>query len=167
MENDRIPLLERAGEVIGFAREYVEKRIELYQLQVAEKIVQTLSSLITYFLLFIFFILALIFASVAAGFFLATALGSSGWGFAIVTGFYTLLAILLFLFRRPMILDPVLSMVLQNLREEDGPADGTGITNKQNQPEHGTVQGYSESGGSAHAQSATEGGNQSFPAGGQ
>lgn len=120
---DQPSLLERAGETFGYLQQYVEKQLELYQLEITERVVQLLSSLITYFLLLTIFGLVVLFGSMAAAFYLAAAFGSQGLGFLIVMGIYALLAVLLFVFRRQVILNPVLQMVLGSMQGNDKPED--------------------------------------------
>lgn len=119
MQDENTPIIERAGEAFGYLREYVEKRIELYQIELTERLVETLSTLITSFLLLIIFGTVVLFGSLSAGFYLAEILDSLWLGFLIVTGFYALLALILSLFKRQLILNPILRMVIDLLRVEE------------------------------------------------
>ena len=115
---DDTPILEKAGETFGYLREYVEKKIELYRLEVTEQVVETLSTLITSFLMFAIFGIVILFASLSAGFYLAEVLDSMWLAFLIITGFYALLALILSIFKRQLILNPILRMVIDLLRRE-------------------------------------------------
>jgi energy-coupling factor transporter transmembrane protein EcfT len=118
MQNET-SVLEKAGETFGFVQQYIEKRIELYRLEVTQKVVTTLSSLIASFFLLSIFGFVLVFGSISAGFYLAAALDSFGLAFLIVTLFYALLALILFIFKRQFIYNPILRRVLNLFREEE------------------------------------------------
>lgn len=118
MQNES-SILEKAGETVGFAQQYIEKRIELYRLELTEKVVITLSSLIASFFLLSIFGLVLIFGSISVGFYLAAAIGSYGLAFLIVTIFYALMALILYIFKQQLILHPILRRVIDLFREEE------------------------------------------------
>ncbi len=116
---DKTPVTEKAGETFGYLREYVEKRIELYRLEFIEEAVEGVSTLITSFLLLAIFGIVLIFASVSVAFYLAEVLDSNWLAFSIVTIFYAVLALALFLFKRQLILNPILRMVIGILKGKE------------------------------------------------
>lgn len=119
MQDENMPIIEKAGETFGYLREYVEKRIELYRVEIAEQLVESLSTLITSFLLLIIFGTVALFGSLSAGFYLAEVLDSLWLAFLIVTGFYALLALILSLFKRQLILNPILRMIIDLLKGEE------------------------------------------------
>jgi uncharacterized membrane protein YqjE len=77
---------------------YVEARIELTKLEIKEDIAKGLSKVLLFILMGAVFFLFIILISVAVAHLIAKSIGAFG-GFAIVAGFYLLLAILLFAFR--------------------------------------------------------------------
>jgi len=81
-------------ETKGKLHQYIKRRILLVQLQVADKASRIASALITAVLLIVIGLFVLIFASFAAGYWLASLTGSLAAGFGIVTLFY--LVVLLF-----------------------------------------------------------------------
>jgi len=117
MDNSR-PLLEKAGETFGYFQDYVEKRLELLQLELTERVIRILSVLITAFLLLSIISLFLLFISISAAFFIGEHLGSPATGFLAVGGIFGLLALLLYVFRKPLIVQPILSMIIGEFREE-------------------------------------------------
>ncbi len=117
MDNNR-PLLEKAGETFGYLQHFVEKRIDLFRLEMSERVIRILSVLITGFLLLSIVGMFTLFASIAISFYIGNSLGSTGSGFLIVAGAYGLLALLLYLFRRPLIVQPVLALIIGEFREE-------------------------------------------------
>lgn len=85
-----------AQEIIGKVKEYIEVRKELAILSAVEKGSQLLTNLITSGLVFLFGVLAILFGSFALGFYLSELIGNTYSGFLIVTGFYLLLAIIIY-----------------------------------------------------------------------
>ncbi|MHB1176784.1 MAG: phage holin family protein [Daejeonella sp.] len=85
-----------ARKIAGKVKEYVEVRKELAILSAVEKGSQLFANLITDGLVLLFGILAILFGSLALGFYLSELLGNTFSGFFIVTGFYFLLAIVIY-----------------------------------------------------------------------
>ena len=84
-------------EIISKLKEYVEVRKELAILSAVEKGSQLFANLLTDGLVLLFGWLTLLFGSFALGFYLSELLGNSYAGFLIITGFYFMLAIALYL----------------------------------------------------------------------
>lgn len=118
MEENNSSLLERAGETFGYLQQHIQKRLELYQLEITEWSVRIISSLTALFLISGFLGLIVLFGSLAIGFFLSEWLGSQGLAFLILTGFYLLLTIIIFVFRRQLITHPILHLLLKEIQEE-------------------------------------------------
>lgn len=83
-------------EIIGKVKEYIEVRKELAFLSAVEKGSQLFANLITDGLVVFFGMLAILFGSFTLGFYLSELIGNSYAGFLIVTGFYLLLAIIIY-----------------------------------------------------------------------
>jgi hypothetical protein len=115
---DERPLLEAMGESYGYLRAYVEKRIELMRLELIEKVALTASTLLLLAAMgfIFFFILGLL--TIALGFFLEPFVGSLAVSFLILAGIYALVGVLIFLLRKPLIIQPVLDMVIRILDED-------------------------------------------------
>ena len=87
---------------------YLEKRIDLFKLHLVEELSRFTAGFalklgIMYLLLFV-----LLFISLAGALFLGELLGSYGWGFAIVAGFYLLLVLVFSFLRRTCIERPLI-----------------------------------------------------------
>ena len=111
-------LLEKAGETFGYFQHYLEKRIDLFRLELTERIIRILTVLITGFLLLSIIGMFTLFASIAVAFYVGESLNSPGTGFLIVAGAYGLLALLLYIFRDTLIAQPILSIILAEFQEE-------------------------------------------------
>jgi len=106
------------GESYGYLRSYIEKRIELMRLELIEKVALTASTVLLLGAMgfIFFFILGLL--TVALGFFLEAYVGSMALSFLILAGVYALIGVLIFLLRKPLIVQPVLDMVIRILDED-------------------------------------------------
>ncbi|SKC76847.1 phage holin family protein [Ohtaekwangia koreensis] len=77
---------------------YVETKVELMKLEIKEDLAKGLSRVAVFIVLAFTFVLFIVFFSVAVAFKLGESMGTFG-GFAVVAGFYLLLAIVTFLSR--------------------------------------------------------------------
>lgn len=112
-------VLESAGEVYGYIRIYLKQHLEYYKLDIAERISKAISAAITMIVLLMLFFMMLGFLSVAAGFYLAERLGSTWEAFLIIAAAYFVLTLLVALFRRFVITNPVLSRVIKVFFSEE------------------------------------------------
>ncbi len=78
---------------------YLEARIELVKIEVREEIVKVISQGLKLVLLFLSFFLFLLFFSMGVSHFMSSYLNSTSAGFWIVSCFYGLSGLILFLFR--------------------------------------------------------------------
>lgn len=81
---------------------YVETRIELTKMEIKEDLAKGLSKVALFLLLGAVLSLFVVLISIAVAHLIAKSLGPFG-GFAVVAGFYLLLGLLIFAFRRPII----------------------------------------------------------------
>jgi hypothetical protein len=106
-------------DLVGHARQYVEKRVELGKLQLVEK-GSLLSGEVVARLTFAFlWLTVLAFFSVAAALYLGEIFGKSYLGFACVAGAYALVGLLFYLNRDRWIKRPVAGGVIRSLLKED------------------------------------------------
>lgn len=112
-------LLEQLGESYGYVEQSIESRIELAKIKVTEKSAVALSSLVSIVILVLLLVFALFCLTVAAGFGLVSLLGSPGLAFLAMAGFFTLIGIILIIFRKSIITNPITSMIIQQIFSED------------------------------------------------
>ncbi len=110
-------LLQQAGESFEYANQYVQKQVDLFKLESAERIAKTTSSLVTAAVLFMIATLVIIMLSITVGIWLGSLLGTYSGAFLIVTGLYTLAGLLVYFFREQLVTNPVLSNVLESFFE--------------------------------------------------
>lgn len=111
-------ILQSAGETIEFARQYARQQMEYYRLEIAERTAKTTAQLITSMVVAIVVLVALIMLSIAGGFYLGSLLNSFALAFLCITGFYALLAFMVYVFRRKVITNPILTSILQTILEK-------------------------------------------------
>ncbi|MBR9921220.1 MAG: phage holin family protein [Bacteroidetes bacterium] len=107
-------ILEQAGESLEYVKQYVSNQQKLLKLEIAERSARMMSGMVLGLSLALIGLMSLGFVSVALAFWLTQITGSAITGFLIVGGFYLVLAIVLYVFRKPIIVNPVLSRVIQN-----------------------------------------------------
>lgn len=99
------------------ARDYVKAEIDLVRIELTEKLSDILATVVTRFVLYIAFILPVIFAFLALGYYLSELLDSKALGFLAVTGVMIILLLLLFALRKPLIKGPIQDGLIKGLSE--------------------------------------------------
>lgn len=112
-------LIEDVGEGIGYIRAFVEQEIESAKLTAAEKISLATSSVMTGLILTLLVGTILLFASLALAYFLGTVLGSFALGFLSVSGIYLIVLLIVYIFRKRLITDRIVEVVIQFLFDEE------------------------------------------------
>ncbi|MEZ4947864.1 MAG: phage holin family protein [Saprospiraceae bacterium] len=112
---ERDSLLEKSGEIYTYAREYLNLKLEYFKLEMGEKTGKVASSLITMGILSVVFIFILLMFSLATGFYLGEQMDSYPLAFLILTGFYLVAGLILFVFREKWITTPLVKMIINEL----------------------------------------------------
>jgi hypothetical protein len=95
--------------------EYLEVKVDLVRLHMAENISRILSNIATSAIIVDLILLIIIFLSLAAGLFIGSKLNSNELGFLCVSGFYFLLLILFLIFRKKIVEKPVVRNIIRLL----------------------------------------------------
>ena len=112
-------ILESAGEAYAYAKVYIKQQLEYYKLEIAERLSLTLSSMITLVMILMVMLLFVLFLSFSLAFFLSDKLGSYSQGFLVVSGVHALVAIVVVLFRRQLITNPILSRIIKTFFQKE------------------------------------------------
>lgn len=108
------------NELIGSLKEYVETKVEIAKLQLADKAGTAVGSMISFIILLILVSLVVIFASISVAFIISEYYGKNYAGFAIVAGFYLLAAIIIYSGRDKLINRPVTNSFIKSMfKDED------------------------------------------------
>ena len=101
-------LISKAGDV-------AETKVELWKLRAAGKISETVSSLISVIAIVTLTVTALTIVSIGIAFWIGSEMGKTSYGFFIVGGFYALVGLLVFLFRRQWIKKPLSNLIIDKI----------------------------------------------------
>jgi len=91
---------------------HLRTTVELYKLKMIDKSADVVSSLTANLAVLVFVILFLISLNIGAAFWIGECMGKAYLGFFIVSGFYGLVSIVLFIFRNRWIKKPVKDLVI-------------------------------------------------------
>jgi hypothetical protein len=93
-------------------KDYIEDRKALLKLQAAEKISSAAAGAVSGVLLAFIGLFILVFLSITGGFFFGSLTGSNTYGFAIITGIYILLFILILVLKKTVIEKKIIEKTL-------------------------------------------------------
>lgn len=113
METDA--LSSQIKQLIDEIKVYVNLRISYLRVNVAEFLIRFFSGLVLWMVIFLFLFFVLVFGSFAFAYWFGELTGKMSLGFLIIAGFYILLAVLIFAFRRPLIVRPFTKMIINQM----------------------------------------------------
>lgn len=94
---------------------YFDLKVGYLKLNVAEYLIKFFSSLVLWMVIFFILFFVLVFSSFAFAYWFAELTGKWSLGFLIIAGFYLLLAILIYIFRRSIIVKPFTHLILSQM----------------------------------------------------
>jgi len=100
-------------------KEYVNTRIELTKLRIAEKTSLIIGDLVAGTIVILFFLFVLMFGSIAGAWAVSDWIGKPYSGFLIVAGIYLLLGIIVWMTRSKLIRFPVMNAIIKKLHKGD------------------------------------------------
>ena len=100
---------------VSKAGELAETKAELWKLQAAGKISETVSSLISMIAIAALTCVAITIISFGVAVWIGSEMGKISYGFFIVGGFYTFAGLLVYLFRKQWIKNPVRNLVIDKI----------------------------------------------------
>jgi Zn-dependent protease with chaperone function len=109
----------RVEELADSIKEYVNTRIKLAKLSVAEKSSSVIANVLAGIVVAIVFLLFILFASIALSFGLGEWIGKTWAGFLIVGCLYLLIGMIVWFAREKMIRLPVMNAILRQLFRND------------------------------------------------
>lgn len=109
----------KAEEMAAHVKQYVNNRIASVKLSAAEKSSQIIAGIFAVTIAVIFFIIFLLFISVAAAFALAKFTGEWYWGFLIVAGLYLVTGCFLWFAKEKILRMPIMNAMLKQLFKEE------------------------------------------------
>jgi hypothetical protein len=100
-------------------KQYAEAKMDLFRLELTDRIANTVSSLSSILLITILSLFMFLFLSIGVAMWINKIYVDSSMGFFIVGGFYLLITILLYAFREKLIKVPVINILLQKLHIDE------------------------------------------------
>ena len=110
---------EKVEGLTGHVKEYINTRVELTKLHLAEKSSLVVGNLIAFVIVGVIFLFVVVFGSIAGAWALSDMIGKPYAGFLIVAGFYLLLGIIVWLARGRLIRFPVMNAIIKMLHKKD------------------------------------------------
>ncbi len=108
-------LLSSTGETIEYGKMYLEQKMDFYRLETSKRLAKTTSNLATVAVMGFLGMMVVLFLSIAGGLFLGAFLGSYGLAFLIITGLYILAVVIIYFFKKEIITNPILSLVIEEM----------------------------------------------------
>jgi hypothetical protein len=100
---------------VAKAGDLAETKVELWKLRATGKISETISSLISVFAIAALICVAITIISIGIAFWIGSEMGKVSYGFFIVGGFYAFAGLLVYLFRKKWIKNPVSNLVINKI----------------------------------------------------
>lgn len=100
---DKKPTFTVIEELIENAKEYVDIKIELLKLKIADKAYMALSAIIALMVFGIILLLIFLFVNIGLALLIGDLLGKTYWGFFIISGLYVIGGVILFFTKNKMI----------------------------------------------------------------
>jgi hypothetical protein len=95
--------------------DFLETKVELLKLQAIDKVTSVSSSLATGFILIMVIFLMLFALNIGIAVWLGDMLGEIYYGFFLVSGFYLLVAIIIFAFRDSLLKKPLINILVKKM----------------------------------------------------
>ena len=107
--------VEHIEQIVSKAGDLAETKMEIWKLRAAGRISETVSSLISLIAIIILAGAALIILSFGVAFWIGKELDNTSYGFFIVGGFYALIGLMVFIFRKDLIKAPLSNLIADKI----------------------------------------------------
>ena len=108
-------LSEQIKRIFDQVKIYLDLQVGYLKLNVAEYLIRFFSSLVLWMVIFFILFFVIVFGSFAFAYWFGETTGRWSLGFLIVAGFYVILAILFYVFRKPIIVRPFTHLILSQM----------------------------------------------------
>ena len=102
-------------ELLEDTKTYVETNVDLLKLKFVDKTSAVTSSLISIIAISAIILITIVLASIGVAIWLGKMLGEYYYGFYIVAGFFTILIIIIYLFREKWLKKPIANSLIENM----------------------------------------------------
>ncbi len=97
------------------AEAYVKTSIEIFKLKSADKMAEVTASMVTRLVVILFLSFFFLMVNIGVAIWLGESMGHVYFGFFIVSGLYAIIALCLFLFRNPLIKNPIINSIISQV----------------------------------------------------
>ncbi len=112
---DRKELIE---EIFEKAEDYLKTNLQLIKLKATDKVAGVVSNLVSQIAIVMLGFLFLLMLSIGIAFWIGLALGQTYYGFMIVAGFYLLLTMIVIIFKKELIKNPISNSIISQAIKE-------------------------------------------------
>jgi hypothetical protein len=106
---------DQLGDLVNKAKEIAETKAEIFKLKIAHKVSLTLSSVLTIMTIAFIAVIILMVISVGVAILIGPSLGGMSYGFFAVGGFYLLVGLFLFVFRKKILSVPLSNLIIDKI----------------------------------------------------
>jgi len=103
------------GSLFESAGDYLETRIDLLKLKTVDKSSDVISSLVSNFVILLIITFGIFILNIGLSFWIGSLLGETWYGFFAVGGFYTVLAIVLIIFKKKWLKGPLNDVIIKKM----------------------------------------------------
>jgi Putative Actinobacterial Holin-X, holin superfamily III len=96
-------------------KNYIETKIQLIKLKVIDKASGIIASIVSKIFILLAILFALFFLNIGLALWIGSALGKMYYGFFVVAGFYVLIALLFYAFRKKLLKEPINDLLIKEL----------------------------------------------------
>lgn len=111
--------IKKVEELTDHVKDYITTKVEITKLRLAEKTSLTIGNIIAAVVVAVLFLFVILFGSIAGAWALSDWIGKRYAGFLIVSGFYLLVAIIVWFARNWLIRFPVMNAIIKMLHKKD------------------------------------------------
>lgn len=108
-------------ELTDHLKDYIQTNIDIVRLDASGRLAKLSSTVISSVIIGFIINLFIICISIGAGFYFGTLLGNTFTGFFGVAGIYLLLFLILYFYRKKLLINPIRNAIVGTLLEEDKP----------------------------------------------
>ncbi len=102
-------------ELVGHAKEYIQNRIDITKLEIAESISILISTLFSALFFISILFISIIFFGISIAFIFSNLTGEYYWGFMITGGLYFLVGLFFWKARKKIIQTPIMNLLIKKL----------------------------------------------------
>ena len=104
--------------LIEKGEQYGKTTLELLKLKTLDKSADVTSNLVSWLIVFVFAVLFFLIMNIGVALWIGEFLGKSYYGFFAVSGFYGILALIFFIFRKQLVKDPLNNSIIEQVLEQ-------------------------------------------------